>query len=784
MIRTDRLDDVDQMALWDGDLFGIEFPDDAVVRMDPGVFAARKAKTLEQGEEVLLHADMGVLDSQRYDNFVKNEAFVGGRRAPATVKAPSTVQEERLAGVGEQWIENMFRMFGTKPSNVIRTRYARIRVWEVFADFYLYATPARRAELVSYAAKADIPPKVFMGFVDKSMRRRGLSDLPKVPAKVDMSVAEIEQLAVAKGIDDTRNLFFDLSKRGNWADASKLAFPFADAWWEVMTRWGRLMNPWMADEFGQPFRNVRRIGQATTGGEQNGWFELDENGDRVFRWFPGNAMVTGMMGLAPGMELRNTASVNQLGFIDFSDTRGIMGPGTGPYLQLLASFVRPFMPGWLRDASDWAVFGSWDPREHDANAIVDTLLPSYMRKGFNRITNGMEDERFAGIQVELANARVAVDPEYADAFSSNAKLEKLMMDTRSTAGRLGFVEIIASWFMPVQPRLVVEAMNNNTEGSDEAINLMGMALDYNFLSQHFEREQVRQMVAGWYGFNDSALDRVAYKTYRVVKRPSTKEGGRWLEEHADAETHLPYTVEALIPESLEDTFYGPAREASIEEGKLHRNTLREALLVNSYNQGTMKLHDVQTQKNERLLAARRTWGADSEEYKTFRDDVVTPWYNNARKGVATEFYGFSVQGTGPPGLPKRPVLEELRDEMLAAGTIGEPANAAVRNWNPELADALQFVAYEWETLSQASLSEGRSAEWWYSGSAQRDQTAALLRGRFQQSVAQMTRDLDPQTQREFKWYADNVISPALRGVSLDNPFIVEFTPLALEGSNG
>lgn len=738
---------------------------------------ARVNQTAESADTQRIFPEMTREDFAALADYARNDAFAEGvYQPPNRVPGPIQARGEAAQGMGVTFIDKAFEMLGSQPSLIAaRNPYSRIRTWEVFADYYMYATPDIQAQIRRAAAKSGVPSGQFDKFVARSMKLAGHLEMPK-PALVQLTLDEIEQIAVTRAVQDTRDLFFDLSKRGNWADASKLVFPFGDAWWEVLTRWGALMNPMKAPEFGRPFKNLRRLQQFTMGAERSGWFETNERGERVFRWFPGAAIATAFMGNPEGFQMTNMASMNQIGFIDFSDTRAILGPGMGPYMQTLASLVRPKIEGTgIEDIVDWAVYGSFDPTEPDAEGMKDMLLPTYLRKLWNMVAAGEYDEKFASMQIEVANALYASgDPKYANIATDQAAFNMLLADAQRIVGTYGWIDALVSWVTPLQAKPVVQVVNADTDGSERVIEMVSVADDYRFLREYLEEPEALATIQEWYG-EDPTM--VAPKSYGVLQRPVTDGSYQFSIEYEAEMDEIPFTVGAFMPLDPVETFSSLEYQRQIDEGERQKLSVDEAFLYISYRQGQTRMAEMQDERDRRLLEAELLWGKDSDEFRDYRDNVVAPWYANGKWSLEAAYFGFA-QGAGPTKLRKRPTSEQLLQEMLRIGTRGSTQNKVAAEMNSELTSALEEIAGWWNQNTMISIAEGHDASWWYSSSATTDLTTSQMRATFQSRVYNLTKRItNNDTRARVQWYADAVITPLMEGYDLDNPFIVHVDPL-------
>ena len=325
-------------------------------------------------------------------------------------------------------------------------------------------------------------------------------------------------------------------------------------------------------------------------------------------------------------------------------------------------------------------------------------------------------------------------------------------------------------------------MNSTTQGTDQVIDLASASNDYAFLSQYLPEDKVRNTIVDWYDLENPTL--LGRKTWRVYGRPTTETFGKFLEQHDGVEAALPFTIEGWAPDTLEDTFYGPEYQRQVKEGARQKLTPLQSFAVVSYNAGSQRIQILQEEKNLRLSEAEKMWGTDSPEFRGFRDNVVTPWYNRSRRLLGSSYFGFNEVGAGPVGVANRPGANEFQEEMLRIGTFGTPENEWGRKMNPEATTALERIAQEWERYTQASLTEGKSADWWLIGNASSDLTATLLRSRFQNFMFDLTADLSPEAQTVIGYYNDVVITPRFSGVDRGSPFIVHVDPLLSGVGNG
>jgi len=738
----------------------------------------RASEIDEAGEVVHLFDEMTVEDSKEFAEFMRTQAFSNEYSPPGKVRGPS----DAVAGdpeIIDSFIRDLFTLIGQKPSEVLaRNPYSAVRAWETAADYYLWATPAIRREIRAAATRAKLKPKDFDRLIRRSVRLQGLDEIPKVPAAKQIPMNEIQDIMVARAIKDTRDLFFDLSKRGNWADALKLIFPFGDAWWEVLSRWGKLMNPLMTPEFGKPFRNIRRAQQFNMAATRSGWYDTNLQGERVFTTYPGPALVAKLLNLLPeGVVGTDIVAVGTIGFLNFADTRSVLAPGTSPLVQFGGALFRPLIEDnpKLMDIFNTAIYGGFQPSTMK-DGMASYLLPTYLKNLGKWLTAGEYDEEFASLQIDIANAMVASDPKWENVGQDIGLLEELMLEARSDASTFGFIKIFSSFMLPAQPQLAIEAIRMGQMG-EPLVTPSAIANDYAFLTSFMEQDEALETVRSWYGSDPLA---VARKTYAINSRPLTKSGYNMLQKHPDAPEILPFTVAAFMPPTAGEEFYSEEYQRQLDDNDRQKLTLRQSYQLLSYKQGQLRMQEVKDERDRAVRNAEAIYGKESDTYLGYIKNVISPWYNSSKRSIEAMYFGYGKGGGGPAGITKRATFEQLKDEMLHTGTLGTRENEMGRELNPELTQALQEIAGWWIANDELSIQMGHEAGWWYAGTASTDWTTAGIRSEFTARIHRLIARIEDETLvQQVKWYTDYIVTPLMSGYNIDNPFIVTVDPVLI-----
>ena len=138
-------------------------------------------------------------------------------------------------------------------------------------------------------------------------------------------------------IEETKKLLYDMSEKHMWADQIRHIAPFAEAWYEVFSTWGRLIkeNPRVLNRMRQGVEGAREsnpfAGVNADGEQDHGLFYRNpETGEEMFA-YPGSGLISSaMLGDAAG----NVQFEGRAGALSMASQ--IM-PGLGPMVQIPVS---------------------------------------------------------------------------------------------------------------------------------------------------------------------------------------------------------------------------------------------------------------------------------------------------------------------------------------------------------------------------------------------------------------------------------------------------------------
>lgn len=516
----------------------------------------------------------------------KAEAGVG----PAAVKGDvilsgSVGRTAEAAAAWDKAVEATFNVLMSKPTN-------RLSRSPAFKQFYW----RRMAEVIAFGdAKAQ---RAAIANAKKAgMTKADIDALQKaVPADADgLNLDQLDAIAKAFALDETKKLLFDLSNRSQFSDITRIIFPFAEAWREIMTTWARLgtQNPQI----------IRRGQQLVEGARGAGFFYTDpQTGEEVFA-YPGtewlNEQVTGV----PTPFVGSVQGLNMAGSSIF--------PALGPVLQIPASKIIPNKPDW-KWAREFAMpFGEPDMSQ----GVMESQLPAWAKKLQKWFSDPESDRVFANTVIDTARYLVSTG-EYST--GSQEELDRLMVDATRKARYLYVMRGLVQFGAPTAPRPVAVA-----EVDGKTVVAQTLLDDF----QKMQKEDYDSAVGRFLDkYGEDALLYMQGKTKSLVgKLPMDQEGIDWVRENPKIAKKYPLAFGFFAPTGGEFSF--DAYNQYLDEGKIHPLTPEEnAKLANStvawmiYRQAKAKVGN----SKEEAAWLRDVKAALEEEYPGFGETLMIP----------------------------------------------------------------------------------------------------------------------------------------------------------------
>lgn len=535
---------------------------------------------------------------------------IGPEKVKGDLIVTATGRGSKLAGKADRATEAMFNALMSKPTNYLSRSPAWAQLyWQRAGELLPFMDPAAQRATLKAAVDANLSRAQRSGL--RQAARKGAGDL---------SAEEADLVAKGFATDGTKALLYDLSRRSQWTDASRLIFPFASAWAEILRSWTRIgmQNP----------QAIRRAQQTVEGARGSGFFRIDPTTNEEVFVYPGTEFLTEHLLGVPAPMTGRVAGLNL-----FS---GSVLPGFGPIVQLPAGALLPDKPEWDEVRKLVLPFGEIETE----GGLVETFLPAWFRKfrqaGLTPL--GRDDERQWNNTV-MDVARYLVSTGKYNMGSAEA-VEDTLDAARSKARVLFALRGAAQFFAPSAPTPSFVAHDKD-----------GRAVTAQTLVGAFAKLQEEDYDSAVGKFLDTygegALLYMQGKTKGVF--PATAEAGEWAREHPGLAKRFPSTHGYFAPPG--EGFDIDAYTRQIASGERKPLTPEEAAAA----------------ANHRVAAF--AYRAAKAKVEGRSDPEAKAWLRSIRDALVEEYPGYEPM---PRDLGKRDrVVRELyqaTDDPTLAGT--------------------------------------------------------------------------------------------------------------------
>ena len=466
---------------------------------------------------------------------------------PNFVKISKTEIDSSLLSKYDEVVSSVFRIFGSTPTNKLSRSPA-------FRQFYFDKIEKMAPSLTENALQTVIK-QAKKNNLDKNYIKRLESVTSIVDDNLKISQRTADEIAKAFALEETRRLLYQLNKRSQFADATRLMFPFAEVYKEVIGTWGRLVatNP----------QKLRRAELLVNKAQENGFFTTDPvTGEEVFN-FPfseglSNEIVDEESGIRANL-VGYTTGLNLIG-------QSVL-PGFGPVVQLPASYL----PDTSRFQSlKKVIFPLGEP----ANVgPLQAALPTWYKKVLTLGDDGDPQYRrlFANVSSDILKARVlsgqakfSTTEERRQAVKSAEKTATLITLIQAglafaapTGGTVRYYKQVPEEFLTdeIQKELSLD-IRDFPSGEDGAAMFgfsvftdvyYGMLRKYKGDSFEATKEFINT-----FGFEPFAL--LQRKSKTVKRTPYTAEGSAYMAENKEVYEYAPHTAYYHNPDNPLDEF--------------------------------------------------------------------------------------------------------------------------------------------------------------------------------------------------------------------------------------
>ena len=625
-------------------------------------------------------------------------------------------------------LETLFStLMGASTNELSRSTAFRQYYWRFIESAYANMDDAARAYIMPRAkqamgkyrkgSRADkyIKNLEGMGFADVS-KQIGIDD-----------IEQIDTLAKAYALEETKSLLYDLNKRHAISDMLRLAFPFAEVYLEIAGTWTRLLK-------GQKTLFGRKIQRAVEGardpsifgeGDDEGFFTTDpQTGEEMYN-APGFGLnnkldrqlknlnpedsitnpVTGEKDItAPNVNARIEGYASGLNMV-----AGSVVPGLGPLIQLPASAVLPSSKG-----IDQALFPYGRPQYSPADPTyyVDAALPTWM----NRLralggSSSPELQRAYANRVKDIQRAMFVSGIYDDS-TPEAEQKSLEQARKLANSMLKYQAFIA--FVAPSPAVVNYEYEVGPEGVAYLDPFKAKKNDpkHNYFADTLFSDAYYQMLAGrggdrvtatadfirTFGFDPTAL--LVSKSKKIQATSYTVEGGYFYKQNKEIMDRYPDISYYLFPDSPLGEFDYQAWADAFTEGK------RVDLTDTQFKQAVRQAQGSLAYENARRLLL------DTNVYASIPIDKKFEQLYLTKLDLQNKFVGYGTTST-----VQKPMQTEAKIQQFVAmisneagTTVQMPDGSTVKIEDlPSVQGAMQYLAVRQSILSGIQSEFGANA---------------------------------------------------------------------------
>lgn len=385
-----------------------------------------------------------------------------GRRAlesymdvgPDAAKGVDTVylksaEGRRVASGFRNSTDRMFAYLMSKPTNYLsRSPVFKQAYWKRVEELIPFAAPEAKTAILENA----------------DVGSRQLRRMSRAKAVGRLTPDEVDAYAKGFGLDETKNLLYDLAKKSQVADSMRLVAPFGEAWREVITRWAGLAgNPLKARSYkiGRRVQQVAKgaqgedLGEVLGAPDGEGFFYTDEFGDERF-YYPGSQWLMENAPGGPHIPVPLSGSVGGLSMFGGGGDNllAALVPGIGPAASIPVSWFLPDKPGIQRELRELLLpFGA----PGDKGGAGDytqflTFAPPWLR-------NVMQGVKGQGYDTDSNRLYANTVMEVASYLSSTGRYDtstttgqqKLLHDAREKARAVYMIRGLTQFGAPSAP---------------------------------------------------------------------------------------------------------------------------------------------------------------------------------------------------------------------------------------------------------------------------------------------------------------------------------------------
>lgn len=457
--------------------------------------------------------------------------------APAKIKGNLWARANLRSQFGSGWNEFTDRMFsalmGTPTARLSRAPAFKQFYWRQVADLLPFTDAAVQQEVLLHASGSNLTRRTM----------RNLERATKSSGK--LSMVELEDLAKGYALDDTKDLLYDISEKGQVSDILRNVVPFAEAWREVLGRWAKLT----VKGGGKPIRRAQQLIQGARGSDfgevvgapkDKGFFYKNEFGEEVFA-YPGSSWlmnqefgIPGTPVQLPGMPVPLTGRVQGLNMF------GSLLPSLGPVASIPTAWFLQDKPqyDWWRE--QLLPYGGPGAEESSDVFTMREYMPSWGKTAIDWLTEGGNDDRIYNSSVMYVAAYLHSTGDYGNSLDEQ---QRLMEDAKDKTRDIYAIRALGQFMLPSSPSPTW--LIKDKDGHLLSQRILSEEF-YSIVNQSSDYEQAVGLFLERYG--TEAIGAIIPHSSAVIPNvPTTLEAAKWVAAHPDVKSSFPLTYGLFTP---------------------------------------------------------------------------------------------------------------------------------------------------------------------------------------------------------------------------------------------
>lgn len=550
-------------------------------------------------------------------------------RMPKYLNKARDVDDGNWKQQADALIDTAFDWMFSRPDNLFSRGVAGRQYYYKRIDELLpYMDLATRRKALQGAKAAGVPKSEYKAMLRKAKNAE--------PGPID-NFESVDLIAARYARDETKKLLYDVVERHQFAEILRVTNPFLEAWYEMLSTWGRLAatNP----------KTIRRGQQMIEGARSSGFFYQDEvTGEEMFA-YPGGEMMTNLgLRLLGGPTLPGNTEIGMTGNVQGLNLAGNLMPGFGPVITLSAQkLLSADNPN-----KDVQALREFLLPFGDDDSLADAFLPAYSKRFITAWKNDPEsDSMLNTTQLQMVQTLAASGAYTESEIGAIAAGEqgRLWEDAKKAAQRIFILRGLAQFVLPTgpSPRMkVAKPEELQTPGGQKMFALQELAARYREMTVENGGDWEEATAAFVEEFGWELTVATQSKSRAVAQRPVTEAGVGWINANRDIATTLPFTVGLAAPD--------PAGEFDIDAFiQQYSDNVRDPLTAEQFTH--LRNNFLGWQAYE--AASRRVESLPEEQQKQYLSAVKTDLYER--------YPGFNSTILG---LTEKPPVQQMVDEVV------------------------------------------------------------------------------------------------------------------------